>query len=229
MTADPNETSVFIQARMSSARFPGKVLAPFRGRPLLHHVIARARVALASAPVFVLTSIDPSDDPLAAYVDSLRSEMGVTVFRGDLDDVHSRFAGCLERYPARSFVRICADSPLQNENLLKLAVDTFGKARPDLLTTTFPRTFPKGQNIEVVSSQVFLKTVGLALDPGQREHVTSYFYQHADQFRILPLKCESGDFSGINLCVDTLADLLRLEALADVEIARFTSALQVTA
>ena len=37
---------VFIQARMNSKRFPVKVLAPFKGRPLITQVIGRITQAL---------------------------------------------------------------------------------------------------------------------------------------------------------------------------------------
>ena len=43
MTGSPPTVRGFIQARMSSARFPGKVLAPFRGRPVIAWVIDAAR------------------------------------------------------------------------------------------------------------------------------------------------------------------------------------------
>jgi spore coat polysaccharide biosynthesis protein SpsF len=41
-----SEIHVFIQARMSSRRFPGKVLAPFRGHPIIWHVLERVAQAL---------------------------------------------------------------------------------------------------------------------------------------------------------------------------------------
>ena len=62
---------------MSSGRFPGKVLAPFRGRPLLAHVVERVAQGVPRERLVVATSVDPADDPLEAYGKAL----GVDVFR----------------------------------------------------------------------------------------------------------------------------------------------------
>ena len=62
------ETRVFVQARMSSRRFPGKVLAPFAGRPLIDHVLEQVAKALPRKRIVVATSTEPSDDPLVAYL-----------------------------------------------------------------------------------------------------------------------------------------------------------------
>ena len=97
---------VFVQARMSSVRFPGKVLAPFRGRPIIDHVLSRIAQAVPSDRTIVATSTEPSDDPLAAYLNG----SGVSVFRGPLDDVLLRFQMCLEQFPCRWMVRVSADS-----------------------------------------------------------------------------------------------------------------------
>src|SRR5262245_18083216 len=86
----------FIQARMSSRRFPGKVLAPYRGRPRITHVLSAIDAAFGgSVPLSVLTGTDRPDDPLRVYLDSL----GVDVWRGPLDDVYDRFRQCLEARP----------------------------------------------------------------------------------------------------------------------------------
>ena len=106
---------VFIQARMSSQRFPGKVLAPFNGKPLIAQVIWRLTQVISADAVVVATSMEPTDDPLAAYV----RELGIAVFRGPLSNVFRRFQLCLETYPCTWSVRICADSPLPSSDLLQ--------------------------------------------------------------------------------------------------------------
>ena len=91
---------------MSSRRFPGKVLAPFRGRPLIAHVIDAARAALPDVAPVVVTSDEPTDAPLVAY---LASE-GVACFRGPLDDVLGRLVACLDRHPCDWVLRLCGDA-----------------------------------------------------------------------------------------------------------------------
>src|SRR5256885_6305126 len=81
-----------VQARMSSARLPGKVLLPVAGRPLLGYVLER--VAPAREMVIVATSDQPDDDPVAEFA----SQAGVQVFRGSLADVAGRFAALADSF-----------------------------------------------------------------------------------------------------------------------------------
>src|SRR5687768_13033965 len=114
MPPAPTKLRAIVQARMSSQRFPGKVLAPFRGRPIIDHVVAAIRSALPEVPVVVATSTEHSDDPLAAYLGST----GTAFHRGPLADVFSRFRGCLVAHPADWVLRVCADSPLLGAAML---------------------------------------------------------------------------------------------------------------
>ena len=55
-----------LQARASSTRLPGKVLLPLVGQPMLLRQIERTRRATSLDRIVVATSVDASDDPLAA-------------------------------------------------------------------------------------------------------------------------------------------------------------------
>src|SRR5262245_39745954 len=99
---------------MGSARFPGKVLAPFRGRPLIASVIARVSEAGPGA-IVVATTTESTDDPLVAYL----HQLDVPVFRGQEANVVARFQACLADYPCRWFLRVCADSPLIDGNVMR--------------------------------------------------------------------------------------------------------------
>jgi spore coat polysaccharide biosynthesis protein SpsF len=201
-----SEIHVFIQARMSSRRFPGKVLAPFRGRPILWHVVDRVARALPELPRVLVTSSDASDDPLAAYAASLE----LAVVRGPLADVLARFQLAARERAARWVLRICADSPLLDGAMLRAVVAAHDPAL-DLVTTTAPRTFPKGNNAELIDTAALAALPASELTDDDREHVTRFFHRNAQRFRIKNV--ESGDpaLAAIDLAVDTLADLQRLE------------------
>ncbi len=194
---------------MSSRRFPGKVLAPFNGIPIVRHVVDAAKQVLPPECVTVLTSRDPSDDPLAEYLRSI----GQLVFRGDLNDVFFRFRQGLERFPCTWMLRLSADSPLLEPAVLSAVLDRIGKDQVDLVTTIYPRTFPKGQNAELVRTETFLSLPTADLSPDDREHVTAYFYRHPDRFRILNIDSGNPSLAETGLAVDTVEDLQRLEGL----------------
>ena len=202
---------VFVQARMSSARFPGKVLAPFRGRPIIDHVLSRIAQAVPSDRTIVATSTEPSDDPLAAYLNG----SGVSVFRGPLDDVLLRFQMCLEQFPCRWMVRVSADSPLLDSKMFARMLPYVERDDLDIVTNVFPRTFPKGNSLEMVRATTFAEIDSTSLRPELREHVTRLIYEEPSKYRILNIESEDGDRSHSSLCVDTIDDLQRLDALAE--------------
>ena len=192
---------------MSSRRFPGKVLAPFRGRPIIWHVLDRVAHALPDLPRVVVTSTDATDDPLAAYL----GHLGAPCFRGPLDDVFERFRLAARAHAASWLLRVCADSPLLDGGVLRAVLDAHDPAL-DLVTTTAPRTFPKGHNAELIKVATLAAIDANELDAGDREHVTRFLHRHPQRFQIRNV--ESGDpaLASLELAIDTLEDLHRLEA-----------------
>jgi len=157
--------------------------------------------------VVVATSTDPSDDAVAAYARG----RGTTVFRGPLDDVFGRLRDCLTAHPADWFFRVSADSPLVDPAIMK-AMLPLAVPGVDVVTNVFPRSFPKGQSGELVSAAAFMAVDRAALTPGQREHVTTAFYDRPERYRIVNLESGRPDWPGEPLVVDTREDLARLEA-----------------
>ncbi len=93
---------------MSSTRLPGKVLMPLAGAPMILRQIERVARARRIDRLVVATSVDTSDDQLAAVVKGA----GVAVHRGPLDDVLARFIGALDACgPAEHVVRLTGDCP----------------------------------------------------------------------------------------------------------------------
>lgn len=190
---------------MTSRRFPGKVLAPFRGRPMIESVLERVSRAVGRDRVVLATSTDASDDPLAAYAAGL----SFRVSRGPLDDVFARFEHCLRENPCDWFFRVCADSPLYDPELMTRALG-LADERTDVVTNVFPRSFAPGLSVELVRAEAFARLSRGELSPVQREHLTKGFYDAPDRFRIVNFSSQAA--SERVLTVDTIEDLQRLEA-----------------
>jgi spore coat polysaccharide biosynthesis protein SpsF len=198
-----------VQARHSSQRLPGKVLRPLAGKPLLAHVfeaIAQCRVIDGA---ILATSARQDDDAVAA----LAVTMGVPVHRGDLDDVFSRMLSAGLAAQADAIVRISGDSPLidpavidQGARLMRGTPDT------DLVTNVFPRSFPKGQSVEVVTTKALRAAHPFLKERADREHVTTYFYANATRYRICNFTADV-PASDVQLSVDTADDFDRCEAI----------------
>ncbi len=190
---------------MRSSRLPGKVLRELGGRAILEHLLERLGRARSIDRVLVATSVDPSDDPIAARCAGL----GVACHRGSLDDVAGRFAEAVDRYELSSLVRVSADSPFLDPAVVDRVVAALVPGI-DLATNVHPRTFPRGQSVEAITSEAFRRALGLMDLPGDREHVTPALYRHADRFTIRNV-CAETDDSDLRMVVDDAADLERAE------------------
>lgn len=201
----------FVQARMSSRRFPGKVLAPLGRQPILKRLLDKIVPVVPLSQVVVLTSGEAADDPLASYTQSL----GVTVYRGELDNVAGRFLSCLREHPCDWFIRLCADSPLLDSTVLKTIASYQERLDLDVVTNVYPRTFPRGHSVEMVKAESFATLAVQTLSAEEQEHVTAVFYQHPQRFRILNVTSGDPRQARLSYAVDTLEDLRRLEAIGN--------------
>ena len=204
----------FIQARMSSSRFPGKVLATFRGEPIILHVLRAVKQVVCPDFIVVTTSKEISDDPLVAYLEKL----GVNVFRGPLNDVFSRFRLCAAQFPCDYILRISADSPLLDAGILRKVITHIDRETCDLITTIFPSSFPKGQNAELIRVSTLLNIDHSELSASDLEHVTPFYYRNPSRFNIVNIESGNPKLAERNLAVDTLDDLRRIESLSEAEI-----------
>jgi spore coat polysaccharide biosynthesis protein SpsF len=169
-----------LQARMSSTRLPGKVMADLVGAPMITRQIERLSRSALIDRIVLATSTDPSDDPLAACVRAL----GLGAYRGSLDDVLGRFIGALGAFgPADHVVRLTGDCPLADPVVIDQTIALHLERGTDYASNTpARRTFPKGLDVEVVRAPCLIRGGHAAKDPYEREHVTPYFYRHPEQF-----------------------------------------------
>jgi spore coat polysaccharide biosynthesis protein SpsF len=211
-----------VQARMSSTRFPGKMLHVVRGKPLLEYVLDRARLSEHIDLVVVATSVESTDTPIATYC----AASGVECFRGSLGDVAGRFLEACEFYELDAFVRICGDSPLLDAALIDRGVQEFLESGADVVTNVSPRTFPAGQSVEVVRTTVFRDACARMTRVEHFEHVTGFLYQHAREYRVHNFTNPAGNESEIDLSVNTPAGMSLFERL--IEHGEDTPALPAT-
>ena len=200
-------TLAVVQARMTSTRFPGKVLAPLLGEPMIRRQLERVSRSAKIDELIVATSTDPSDDPL---VEVLRSA-GYTVFRGSLDDVLARFIGAIDAFESATglhadvVVRLTADCPLASPQVIDDVIRTFESAEFDYLSNTMTPTYPDGLDAEVVRARVLREVASIAIDPPEREHVTLGVYRR-DAIYAIGNHADERNNSDMRWTVDTPED-----------------------
>lgn len=168
-----------IQARMGSTRLPNKVFADICGKPFIWHVVNRLKYSKTIDEIILATTINPMDDVLEEWA----KENGIAFFRGSEEDVLSRFYQAAQAGNADAIVRITADDPFKDPEIIDSVVEKLKKQKLDFAYNNNPPTFPEGLDTEVFTFDALEKAQKNSTDPFEREHVTQYFYRNADKFK----------------------------------------------
>ena len=169
-----------IQARMSSTRLPGKVLMPLAGEPMIWHIYDRVRKCERVDKVVVATSDQPSDQPLVNYCNN----NSIPCYRGNLDDVFSRYIDVLREFPHDYVVRITGDCPLVDPGFIDFQINTLDRYNADFIWLSAHVSVLIGQGVHSAKSLKY--TFLRATDRLNKEHVGSaYFSKNPKEFKII--------------------------------------------
>jgi spore coat polysaccharide biosynthesis protein SpsF len=201
-----------VQARMGSTRLPGKVLMELDGRPALDYLLERLRHAQTLDTVIVATSTEPPDQAIARHC----ATAGVRCHRGDHDDVAARLLEAAQAAGLDALVRVNGDSPLLDQALVDRGVDLFRHGGRDLVTNVHPRSFPRGQSVEVIDC-ASLQAALPRLSAHDREHVTTGLYRNSRELTIENFDAGpegvGPDGGEIRLVLDTAQDARLIEGV----------------
>ncbi len=209
MTANNQLVTAIIQARMQSTRLPQKSLLPLAGKPLLAHVIERAK-AISTVNTVVLAIPDDSENDSLV---TIAQQSHVAVFRGSMHNVLERFYMAYRRCGGSYIVRITADNPFTDAAYASIVIDTAIKLNADLCAA---KNLPLGTGVEVIKAQALERAYTQSTQPHHFEHVTPYIKENPDTFAIhyfdVPLY---NPFSKLRLTVDTQDDYTLAKHLYD--------------
>ena len=168
-----SKTVAIIQARVSSSRLPGKVLADICGKPMLQRVYERVKRARLVDDVVIATSFAEEDYAIVQWGQA----NGMPVHRGGIsqNDVLGRYWDVAQQVGADVIVRITADCPLIDPVTIDLCVSKFGATPTNYLCNTEPvPTYPDGLDVEVFDLALLKQTHLKATLGSDREHVTPW-------------------------------------------------------
>lgn len=180
--SDPmqGKCGIVVQARMSSARLPGKVMMDIEGQAMIQRQVLRLQRGAVLEKVIVATSVDPTDDPLAA----LCEEIGVCCFRGSLDDVLKRYIDLAEEYEIEHIVRVGGDDPLIDPECCNFLVTEHLGSSVDFRFASHRRGWPYGSAAELISVEA-LRSIDQKTDRRlYREHIIPFFFDNPEMFSI---------------------------------------------
>ncbi len=156
---------------MRSTRFPGKILMSIGDDfTVLGLCVERARKSKSTSVVAVLTTEDKSDDP--TFVESKR--IGAPCFRGPENDVLTRYYMAANSLKADVIVRVTADCPFIDPELIDSAIQTLVLNGGDYFCNQDPNVYPDGMDVDVFTMDMLTRAHHEANTKYDREHVTPY-------------------------------------------------------
>lgn len=199
----PPRVVAIIQARMGSTRLPGKTLAAISGTPLLLHIINRIKASKTVDAIIIATTRLPEDNIL----ESLAADHHIAYYRGSTDDVLDRFYQAAKICEADVIVRITADDPFKDPEILDLCCRSLLE-HPDLdyVSNTMKPTYPEGLDVEVFRFPALETAWKQAKLPSEREHVTPFIWKNPGKFHCMNIEHDV-DLSGYRWTLDYPEDL----------------------
>lgn len=197
--------AMLLLARLDSSRLPEKQLKKVSSEEtVLSLLVKRLRNSKLDIPMVLTTSNRSIDDPLVKFAEQNNLE----VFRGNVDNVAGRCLDAMKANDLDWFIRICADSPLMDPEIVDQVADEFLSNDSDLTSNVFiTHDFPYGCSVEIVTRDAMQRICDLSDDPYYLEHVTAYAYEHRNQFQIHGVHAKETYSDEVqSITVDTLDD-----------------------
>jgi len=199
-----NKIAFVIQARMQSERLPGKILMQIplvNGKPLLQWIVDELQKSSHEADIIVATSDKQENNVLEQFCES----QGLKCFRGDEEDVLSRFVAITKDNDYSTLVRLTADNPILDIAVLDDTISYHIDNKNHYTNTT---SLPVGMNFEVIASSAIIGLGQGQLSTAAREHVTLDI-KNNDQYKKMIYAPKTGNhLNNLRLTVDYPSDLL---------------------
>lgn len=178
---------IIIQARMASARLPGKILMNLEDKPILEHIIDFLRFSKLNDKIIVATTRELEDDK----IQDICIKLNIDCFRGSEKDVLSRYYECAKLFKGDIIVRITADNPLIDPTLVDNIIRVCKDDNYDYASNMLYQTYPLGYLVEVMTFSTLKKIHYNQHDPLSREHVTHHIRENPHLYHVKEIKTPS--------------------------------------
>ena len=167
-----NKIIAIIQCRLNSRRLPNKAILKLNKVPVIIRMLNRVKKSKLIDEIWVATGISKENDKLC----KLLLKENIRIFRGDDNNVLSRFMDIASKTKANYIVRLTADCPLVDPSIIDKAITSITKYKLDYVSNILKRTYPDGLDVEVFSRNTLKKTFENVTDDYSKEHVTTYMH-----------------------------------------------------
>jgi glutamate-1-semialdehyde 2,1-aminomutase len=194
-----------VQARLGSKRFPKKVIQKIGDYSAIELLLMRLSKSQYIEKIVVATTSNPEDKELTNII----NQIGYETFAGSEEDVLDRFYQISKIERPEIIVRITGDCPFIDSSIVDEVIFKLIETKSDYCSNNLNPTFPDGFDVEAFLCKPFEKVWEIADKKFDREHVTPFFYNNPDKYKISSVKSKNNN-SSIRLTLDESVDLIVL-------------------
>jgi len=148
------KTQIFLQARMGSTRTPGKALLKILGKTIIELIVERLGYVNNIDKIILTTSLNPENEKLVAEA----KRLGIDYFQGSEENVLDRFFEAAKKFNPDAIVRITADCPLIDPELINQGLKIFKGGGYDMVSNVRERSYPDGFDFEIFKMSALEKS-----------------------------------------------------------------------
>ena len=204
----PMKLALFIQARLTSRRFPGKMMKTIKNKTIIELVLERISKVENVNKVMVLIPKNLRNYPLYKKLKSLNCD----VYRGSEFNVLERFYKAAKKIKAENIIRITGDCPLLDVKILNTMIKKFLSNKYEYITNSIPRTYPNGMDVEIFTFKALQNAWKKAKSPYDKEHVTPLIIKNRNKFNSYNKRNKS-NLSNFRLTLDTPKDYILIKKI----------------
>ena len=198
---------VIIQARITSSRYPGKVLKMmYKDMTVLDFMYKRLSNSKKIKDIIFAIPKNKKNNALKSHIKS----KNYLYYEGSETNVLNRIFLAAKKFNTNHVIRLTADCPLIDGETLDEHIDYYFKSNGSYITNQIQRTYPDGYDIEIISYDLLKNLNKITKLKEDKEHVTTYLKRNIKNIDTYHFK---KDLSHIRLTLDYKNDLFFLKKL----------------
>ncbi len=188
-----------IQARITSSRFPGKVLRKIGSKTVLEIMYDRLRFSKIINKIIFAIPNNKKNKKLLEFLKLKKYEY----FKGSEKNVLKRYYHTAKKFNSKNIMRLTSDCPLIDYKICDKLIKTFRNKKIDHIYTGL--SYAEGLDVEILSFNSLKKIYKNAKTNLEKEHATYYIKRNPKQFTSLKVENKK-NFSKFRFTLDEKKD-----------------------
>ena len=153
--------------------------------------------------IIVATTKNSSDD----VIEKISHKNDISCFRGSSLNVLNRYIECAKFYKANDIIRLTADDPFVDPQLIDSLIKKYKKGDYDFVTNTPNKTYPLGLDITIVKYKILSEIQNLTKNKNHLEHVVTFLFENKNKYRHFYFDRKIDHLSQMRWTIDYESDL----------------------